>query len=180
MPVDPTMTENPFWAIRNALWRKIDDSGVGGGGELLRQWAFDHNPGQGLTPFRVDDSTTGGFPSEIRSGESPALYIGSRSSQRYDFAPGRFVDFPEQFEVVGIVASRSAEDVDRFLWLVLRALWWDYPRLLDSSGTPLPGIKSYTLFSVNREVKGTDEIFWKFSIIVEVKFCVDLRDWTVK
>ncbi len=176
----PSMTDNPFWAIKQALWRKIDDSGPGGGAELLRQWALDHNPAQGLTAFRDDDSETGGFPVDLRSGESPALYIGSRASQQYDFAPGRFIDFPELFEVVGVVASRSGEHVDQFLWLVLRALWWDYPRLLDAEGIPLPGIKAFTLFNVSRENKEVEgSLFRKFTLQVEVKFCVSLQTWEV-
>lgn len=173
------MTTNPFYEIRKALWRKIDDSGGGGGAELLHTWAATHNPAQGLTTFRLDDAEDGGFPTEIRSGESPSLYIGSRPSQKYSFAPGRYFELPEQFEVVGLVASRSSADADRFLWLVLGALLWDYPRLLGDDNLPLPGIKSFTIVGVTREIPATDELFFKFTILVEVKFCVDLRTWSI-
>jgi hypothetical protein len=159
------MTTNPFYEIRKALWRKIDDSGAGGGAELLHSWAATHNPAQGLTTFRLDDAEDGGFPTEIRSGESPSLYIGSRPSQKYSFAPGRYFELPEQFEVVG---------------LVLGALLWDYPRLLGDDNLPLPGIKSFTIVGVTREIPATDELFFKFTILVEVKFCVDLRTWSIQ
>lgn len=185
----PTMTENPFQAIHDAIWRKLKDFSPGGGAELLADWADLQNPekaaiggtaGSGLTLFELDDSEDGGFPSAISSAESPALYVGGRPSQKYDFSPGRYIDFPEKFEVVGCVSSRSIEPAGRFLWLVLRALWWDYPRLLDDSSNPLPGIKAFTIFEVNRKPIKTTDLFWKFEIGIEVLFCVSLQDWTVQ
>lgn len=179
---DPTINENPFEAIRRALWRKIDDSGSGGGAELLHQWATSHNPQKGLTAFRVDDADTGGFPTQIRSGESPALYIGCRDSQRYVFGPTRTLTFPEQYEISGVVASRDSQDTTRFLWLVLRALWWDYPRLLDANGQPLAGTKSVEHSSVMRSPpkKEDGNLFWRWSIFSTVTFCADLQGLQIR
>lgn len=184
----PTMTENPYQAIHDALWRKLKDFGPGGGAELLAQWADLQNPskrsdggndGDGLTRFELSDSEDGGFPTSIVSAESPALYVGSVDSQQYTFAPGRSVEFPELFEIVGCVTSRSVEPAHRFLWLVQRALWWDFPRLIGDNAQPLPGIKSYHLFSVTRKPVKQADLFWKFTITVEVTFCVRFTDWTI-
>lgn len=175
------MTTNPFYEIKQALWRKIDDSGSGGGAELLHAWALDQNPQAGLTTFRVLDAEDGGYPDQIRSQESPSLYIGSKPSQRYSFAPGRYLELPELFEVVGVVASRSSEPADRFLWLVLGALLTDFPRLIGGDNLPLPGVKSYNIISSDRSTLGdASETFWKFTITIQVNFCVDLRTWSIQ
>ncbi len=184
----PTMTENPYQAIHDSLWRKLKDFASGGGAELLATWADEENPskraaggnvGDGLTRFELSDSEDGGFPTSLVSAESPALYVGSLDSQEYVFAPGRSIDFPEQFEVVGCIASRSCEPAHRFLWLVLRALWWGWPRLIGDNDQPLPGIKSYTVFRVTRKPLKLSNLFWRFNIQVEVNFCVRLADWQI-
>lgn len=172
-----SLPSNPFAEVLDALWRKIDDQA--GGAALLHAWANTHNPGVGLTSFRVDDTEGGGYPAGINSTESPALHIGNAPSQQYGWAVTRTLDLPEQYQITGVVASRDQRDREEFLWLVLRALWYDYPRLLDSGSTALTYIKRWQVMQAVRSVQvidGSDTPFWKFRIDVQVHMCFDLTN----
>lgn len=170
------LPDSPFAEVLDAIWRKIDDNP--GGAAPLHTWADAHNPGVGLTTFRVDDSEGAGFPRSINSTESPALHIGNAPSQEYGWDVTRTVDLPEQYVLTGVVASRDQRDREKFLWLVLRALWYDYMRLLDSGGQPLAYIKRWNVVGSNRGVQiGRAELpFWKFAVRVNVHMCFDLSN----
>lgn len=174
----PTMFENPFAAIQDALWRKIDDSGTGGGAELLHTWAHTVNSGQGLTCFRVDDSPNGGYPSNVNTTESPALYISRAPAQQYGFRPSRIFDFPEQYEVFGTLATRLIADRDKFYWLVLRTLLNDYPRLLGADNQPLANLSKFLITGsrLDDPKEKDGNLWWRFTIQISVMFQMDILD----
>ncbi len=163
-----SLPDSPFAEVLDALWRRIDDST--GGANLLHQWANSENPGTGLTTFRVDDTEGAGFPRSINSTESPAIHIGNAPSQKYGWAVTRTIELPEQFIITGVVTSRDQRTREKFLWLVLRALWFDYPCLHDSNGIPLGYIKKWYVGSANRgvQISKNNLPFWKFAIPIQV------------